>query len=107
MATLVQFNFDISVPADEYREIARSVASAFAAVPGLRWKVWFLDAPAGQAGGIYLFDDIAAVRAFLNSDLAAQVKSAPFHRGLDVKFAEVMDDVTAVTRGPVQPVAAA
>ena len=40
---ILQVNFGLNVGAAEYRDIADSVAESFARVPGLRWKVWFLN----------------------------------------------------------------
>ena len=33
------------------------LAEQYAAVPGLRWKIWIINEAEGEAGGIYLFDD--------------------------------------------------
>lgn len=101
MSKIVQMGFKLNVPASEYRAIADSVAPAFASVAGLQWKIWFLNEAAGVAGGVYLFQDEATRDAFLASDLAGQVRSATFHEGLEVKLFDVMEEVTAVTRGPV------
>src|SRR5437899_1402166 len=54
---VLQINFALNVSPAEYRNLAAGVADAFAQVPGLRWKVWFLDDQAREAGGIYLFED--------------------------------------------------
>jgi hypothetical protein len=57
---------------------------------------------ASYAGGVYLFEDELSRDAFLAGELAATVKSAPFHQGLDVKLFDVMPEGIAVTRGPVE-----
>ena len=49
------------------------VAPAFAAVPGLVSKVWLADRENGVYGGVYTFENGAAVDAYLASDLLAQV----------------------------------
>ena len=100
-ASILQFNFKLNVPVAEYEQAAASLGEAFASVPGLRWKIWLLNAEAGEAGGIYLFEDDAARQAFLNSELAAAVKAAPILTNLQAKLFDVMPDVTAQTRGPV------
>lgn len=101
MSAMLQLNFKLNVPASEYEQIVAPLAQAFADVPGLRWKIWLLNAEAGEAGGIYLFDTEAARQAFLEGPLAAQVKAAPFLRDLQAKLFAVMPEVTAMTRGPV------
>ncbi len=106
-AHIVQLNFKLKVSGAEYEQAVTPLAEAFATVPGLRWKIWLLNDAEREAGGIYLFDDEGAAREFLNGDLAAQVASAPFHTGLDVKQFAVMDEATATTRGPVEAAARA
>ena len=99
--TLLQVNFELNVSSTEYKNIATSVADAFAQVPGLRWKVWFLNEQRREAGGIYLFEDQQALDAFAASDLAKTVATHPALRNVTMKQSSVMSNVTAVTRGPV------
>ena len=101
MSKIVQVGFKLNVPASEYRRIAESLAQAFAQVPGLRWKIWFLNEEVAVAGGVYLFEDEVARDTFLASDLAEQIATASFHNGLEIKLFDVMTQVTATTRGPV------
>jgi hypothetical protein len=54
-----------------------------------------------EAGGIYLFEDEASLKALLDSELAAGVINHPALSNFSVKTFAVMDKVTAVTRGPV------
>jgi len=55
-----------------------------------------------EAGGIYLFDDEASVKALLEGPLVAQVTSHPALSDFNVKLFDVMEDATAITRGPVK-----
>ena len=98
---ILQVSFRITVPAADYRRVAESVAPAFAAAPGLRWKLWYLDEKTARAGGWYLFDSEQALREFLSSPLAAQVRALPFAADLQFTTAAVMTDVSAVTRAPI------
>ncbi len=100
-AALLQVNFKFSVPSSEYGQMAASLASQFAAVPGLRWKVWIMNEAESEAGGIYLFEDDAAMRAYLAGPLAAAVAQHPALTDISVKPFAVMGDATAITRGPV------
>jgi len=101
-AKILQLNFKFNVSADEYARLASAVAGEFAAVPGLRWKIWMINEAEQEAGGIYLFDDEASVKAMLEGPLVAQVTSHPALSDFDVKLFDVMEDVTASTRGPVK-----
>ena len=101
-ARIMQLNFKYSVTGEEYAGAVSPLASEFAAVPGLRWKVWMINEAENEAGGIYLFDDEASVDAFLASPLAAQVTSHPALSDFSVKQFDTMDELTAVTRGPIE-----
>ncbi len=98
---ILQLNFRLGVPENEWKETAMELAETFAAVPGLRWKVWFLNQREQSAGGIYLFEDEPSVETFLNSDLAAAVKSHPAVKDMRVTYSGVLGEPTQVTRGPL------
>jgi len=100
---ILQLNFRLNASREEYEKLCESVAQAFAELTGLRWKIWLLNEAEKEAGGIYLFDSEASLQAFLAGPLAAQVRSLPAVRDLSVKQFDVMDQVTAITRGPVSP----
>ncbi len=100
--TILQINFRFSVSKAQYEEAVTPAADPIADTPGLRWKVWLMNEAEKEAGGIYLFDDEASVQAFLGGPIAAAVRSNPALSSLSVKQFGVMEDLTAVTRGPVR-----
>lgn len=100
-AHIVQINFKFDLPRSEYEQAADQLAGLFAALSGLRWKVWTMNEAESEAGGIYLFEDEASMQSFLGGPLAAQVQSHPALRDFSVKTFEVMAGPTATTRGPV------
>jgi hypothetical protein len=104
---ILQINFKLNVPADEYHRICESVAQAIADVPGLRWKVWLLNEREKEAGGIYLFQDEQALNNYLSGPIVAQIKSHPALQDLSAKRFDVMEEVTAMTRGPIHAMSAA
>ena len=53
------------------------LAEQFAATDGLIWKIWALDEENSQFSGLLLFEDAAAMQAFLEGELAATVTSHP------------------------------
>jgi len=55
-----------------------------------------------EAGGIYLFNDESSLQAFIDGPLAAKVKSHPALSEMSAKLFDVMEDLTAITRGPVK-----
>jgi hypothetical protein len=99
---VLQINFKFGVSRSDYEELAASLSEAFAQVPGLVWKIWTLNEAESEAGGIYYFDGDESLQAFLTCQLAADVKEHPAVSEFSAKTFEVMDSVTAVTRGPVR-----
>jgi hypothetical protein len=97
----MQLNFKFSVTGSEYEQAVTPLASQFAAVAGLRWKIWMINETEGEAGGIYMFEDEASLNAFLEGPLAAQVTSHPALSDFSVKQFDVMGNLSEVTRGPV------
>ncbi|MFX0209099.1 MAG: YdhR family protein [Candidatus Hodarchaeota archaeon] len=98
---IMQLNFKFSVSGAEYEQAVSPLATQFAAVDGLRWKIWMINEEEREAGGIYMFDDEASVKAFLDGPLASQVTSHPALSDFSVKQFDVMENVTAITRGPI------
>ena len=54
-----------------------------------------------------MFENEASVNAFLEGPLAAQVTGHPALSDFSVKQFDVMENQTAITRGPVEEVASA
>ena len=104
---ILQLNFKFSVSKSEYEQAVSPLAAPIAAVPGLRWKVWLMNDAESEAGGIYLFDDEASLQAYLDGPLAGAVASHPALADLTAKPFEVLEEVTAITRGPLHTAATA
>ncbi|MBI1761753.1 MAG: YdhR family protein [Acidobacteria bacterium] len=99
---ILQINFQFNVPRAAYEQTVAPLASEFAAVPGCRWKIWLMNEAHNEAGGIYHFEDDAALQTFLGGRLVAQVTSHPALSDFGVKQFDVLEAVTKVTRGPVE-----
>ncbi len=98
---ILQLNFFLGVSDEEWEKAAKDLAGTFAEVPGLGWKVWIMNAARHEAGGIYLFDDEASTKAFLESELAKAVKNHPAVKDLDLRQFAVLEEPTRTTRGPL------
>ena len=98
---IMQLNFKFSVTGAEYEQAVAPLAEQFAAVDGLHWKIWMINEAESEAGGIYMFEDEASLNALLEGPLAAQVTGHPALSEFSVKKFDVMEKVTAITRGPV------
>jgi len=99
---ILQINFTFNVSRAEYEEAVAPLANEIATVPGLRWKVWLMNDAQKEAGGIYLFDDEASTNAYLEGPIVAQIVKHPALSDFSVKQFDVLEGVTAVTRGPVK-----
>ena len=99
---MLQINFKFGVARADYEKLADSLAQSFGKVPGLEWKIWILNEAEREAGGIYYFDRAESLQQFLASQLAADVQNHPAVSEFSAKAFEVMDAVTAMTRGPVE-----
>lgn len=100
---ILQLNFKVGLSGGEYRAAVSPLAEAFAAVPGLLWKIWFqMDEQAGEAGGVYLFEDQAALDTFLASDLPKQVMAHPALSDFRVKQSGILERESLITRAPIR-----
>ena len=99
---ILQINFKLNVSGKEYEQAVSPLAEQISAVDGLRWKVWFMNEAESEAGGFYLFDDDSSVQAYLEGPIVAGIKSHPALMDISAKVFDVMEKLTAVTRGPVK-----
>ena len=75
---ILVINFSLEgVTEADYRKMCDDIAPAFAAVPGLVSKVWLADRASGVYGGVYTFENGAALDTYLASDLFAEVAANP------------------------------
>lgn len=79
----------------------QAVADAIAATPGLRWKIWLFNESTGEGGGIYLFEDVSALNAFVHGPIATTLKTDPRFSDLSVKSFGIMEELSALTHGPI------
>jgi hypothetical protein len=99
--TIVHIQFKLTIPAAEYVQAVTPMAQAIADVPGLEWKIWLLDKDAGTAGGVYLFANQNDAQAFLDGPLVFRVRSAPMLADFEATHYDVIEELTAATRGPI------
>jgi quinol monooxygenase YgiN len=93
-------NFQLKGATEEqFRAECDNLAPAFAAIPGLISKVWLADGASNTYGGVYTWNDRAAMQAYLASDLFAAVKSHPAFSGVTSRDYGVIEGPTSVTRG--------
>lgn len=100
---VLQLNFRVKVSGPEYQAAVSPLANDFAAVPGLRWKIWYQkNEQTGEAGGIYLFEDQASLDKFLASGLPKQVMGHPALSDFSTKQFDILERESLTTRAPIE-----
>ncbi len=82
-----------------YQAQAEQNAPVFAALPGLRAKIWLANQQANTYGGIYAWDDVAAMRAYQGGKIFQGLQADPHMVGVTVRDFPVLAGPTKVTRG--------
>jgi len=99
---ILQINFKFKVPRTDYEQATfDQFAKPIADVKGLLWKVWIMNENKKEAGGIYLFNDEASLKAYLEGNIVAEIKKHPALSDIEAKIFDVMDKHSKVTHGPV------
>ena len=82
-----------------YQAHAEQNAPAFAALPGLRAKIWLANQQANIYGGIYTWDDVAAMRAYQGGKIFQGLQANRRMIDVAVRDFSVLAGPTEVTRG--------
>jgi Putative mono-oxygenase ydhR len=97
---LLQVNYKFRGTRAEYESANLPWAQPLAEWPGLRWKIWLMNAAEGEAGGIVLFEDEASRQAYIDGPLA-EALTDPAISKIQFKRFDVLAEHSAITRGPV------
>jgi quinol monooxygenase YgiN len=95
---IVNFNLK-GVDEQQYAKLCDDIAPAFAAVPGLLSKVWLKDSERGVYGGVYCFEDRAALDRYKASELFKTVGSHPLLTNITASDFGILEAPTRVTHG--------
>jgi len=82
-----------------YEAHAEENAPVFAALPGLRSKIWLANQAANTYGGIYTWDDVGAMRAYQGGKIFQGLQANPHMIDVAVTDFSVLARPTKVTRG--------
>ena len=96
----LQVNYKFTGTRAEYEAANLPWGQPFAEWLGLRWKIWLMNEAAGEAGGIVLFDNEAARQAYIDGPLA-EAQSDSTVSDITFKRFDVLDELSAITRGPL------
>lgn len=97
---ILQVNFRFSMSRAEYIQACLPGAPQLAAVPGLLWKVWIMNEAEQEAGGIYLFADETSLQSFVVT--LTGMLNAPGFSEVSIKPFDILEELTQITRGPIQ-----
>jgi hypothetical protein len=95
----IQVQYRVAGETQDYQRLAAAVAPQLAQLPGLRWKLWLLDPPTGDAAGIYLFADAAAAADFLSGPALSGLRQHPAIADVSARSLAVLTDLTLTTFG--------
>jgi hypothetical protein len=98
-AQLITYQLKDISQADYLRQMVEPDAPILATVSGLISKVWLADEEKNTFGGFYLWENKAAMDAFMHSDLVKAVVSRPFVTNVSSVDFEVNEKASMITRG--------
>ena len=82
-----------------YQAHTEQNAPVFAALPGLRAKIWLANQQANTYGGIYTWGDVAAMRDYQGGEILQGLRANPHMIDVSVSDFSVLAGPTKVTRG--------
>lgn len=103
---IIQFTLK-DMDEEGYRAACAQMAPAFAELPGLLAKVWLADPDSGTYGGVYLFEDRAAMEGYAASELFRTVATFPHFEGIVSRDFAVYEDLTRTTQPGLELLAGA
>jgi len=98
---IVQINLKFKVTRPELEKAFLEIAQPVADLKGLLWKIWIINEAEKSAGGIYLFENDASVKAFHEGETAAAIMKHPALSDIEAKVFDILPEHTKITRGPV------
>jgi hypothetical protein len=101
MPVLMQVNFEPGAKqARETQDDYNAVAQFISGLPGFRWKIWIQDPAAATRGGIYLFDDLAAARAFGDDQLGPRLREDGA-TNISIRYFAINEEASAINHAPL------
>ena len=101
-AFITKFNYSMST--EELQKIMPAVAPGFSKIPGCCWKIWLFNEDRQEAGGMYLFESLAELEQYLDSDLFASVANNPAFSNLQANIFSVAEAASVITGAPLMSI---
>ncbi len=96
---IVQINFNYDLAREELNEGAKEFVHPIQQVPSLEWKTWILNDQEKLAGGIYLFENEEAAKAYVEGPIIDQLRNS--FKNLSIKLFDIMEEQSKATRAPI------
>ena len=80
----------------------RQAAEKISGVPGLVWKLWAYDDDERIATSIYLFESESSARAWGDGPMVPSLSAFPGISDIEVRYFDVDQELSALTRAPMQ-----
>jgi hypothetical protein len=98
---LVQINFNYDLAREELNEGAKEFVHPVQQVPSLLWKTWIVNDQEQLTGGIYLFENEEAAKAYIEGPIIDQIRNSPVFKNLSIKLFDIMEEPSKATRAPI------
>lgn len=95
----LQVELTLAVPPGEWLSHCEQAVPAMRRLAGLAWKLWVLDEEQGTAGGLYLFRDVDAARAYADGPVIERLRRSPAVKDLRVRLLPLVDSLSQRTFG--------
>jgi hypothetical protein len=100
--SVLHLRFKLRVPPDVLLSKSREAATIIASVEGLIWKIWVLQEEQFEIGGMYLFANREAAKAYLNHPVIQALRSNPAVVSTESQLWDVESSLSTLTRAPLQ-----
>jgi len=95
---ILEARFKVAISRKEYEESANP--QKYADMPGLRWKIYAFNDEESMATGIYLFDDVQAMKSQM-AYLRAAADQVDYVSDLEMMVWDVQEALCKVTGAPI------
>lgn len=97
---ILEARFKVSISREEYEKSAIPGAHKWASMFGLKWKLYGFDDEKSMATGIYLFEDVEAMKAHMEN-LKNMEKVVDHASDLELQVWDIQEALCKITRGPI------
>ena len=98
---ILEARFKVTLSREEYEKSAIPGAHSIADTPGLKWKIYAFDDEESMATGIYLYDDVEAMKAQMAKLKKNMEKLVGLASDLELKVWDVQESLCRITGAPI------